>query len=236
MNFKRSFIGVFASAGLLTIANAAGAASAGGASISITDGKLESKYWYYGATGAEGETPGSGGLSGYDFDISGNFLAKSLISDFDAIRSYRASASLTYEGSSLFSGSVMLPPASINDFLGVLDDTGLFSFFAPVLTNATGGLNILGLPVTYSYSDIVTGPNSISGIFALHLTLTSDQLANLTYLFCACDGDTPLASASFSMELDISAVPIPAALPLALSGFALLGGFGFRRRRSMARS
>lgn len=191
----------------LGFGSVAQSAVVGGASVDITNGVFLS------AT-----APG-----GYDIDITGDFFAQSLITDFDAARTYRVSADFTLNNVQILDEAAVLPPMSINDILDFATDSGLAALFAPVLTQNPGTLNILGVDVDYSYSNIVTTANSISGMFAIGLLLPQ-QAGNFLGLASPNDG------ATFSASLAIAPVPLPAALPLALGGFALFGFMGWRRR------
>lgn len=191
----------------LGLGSTAQAAVVGGASVDITNGVFLS------AT-----APG-----GYDIDITGDFFAESLIADFDAVRTYRVSADFTLNNDLILDEAALLPPMSINDILDFATGSGLAALFAPVLTQNPGAIEILGVDVDYSYSDIVTTANSVSGMFAIGLLLPQGA-GNLLGLASPTDG------ATFSASLAIAPVPVPAALPLALGGFALLGFMGWRRR------
>lgn len=183
------------------------AATVGGASLDITNGVFTSTTL----------------SDGYDVGIEGDFFAESLITDFDAERTYKLAADLTINNAKVFDESTLLPPLSINDILDFAVDSGLAGFFAPVLTQNPGTLTILGVDVDYSYNNIVTTANSIGGMFTIGLILPTEAGGFLNL-------ESPNDGATFAASLSITPVPLPAALPLALGGFALLGFVGWRRR------
>lgn len=217
------------------------AAVVGGASVDIANGVFLS----------------TAVADGFEVSITGDFVAQSLIADFDAVTSYEASADVILNGASVLNGSAILPPTSINRILGVADDLGLAALFAPVLTQnpgaitlppvsigdildvadgfglrgllesalppGSGALTIFGFDADYSYDITGLTPNSVSGMFTIGLILPAAGGAIL-------DLASPTDGATFSASLAIAPVPLPAALPLALGGFALLGLAGWRRR------
>lgn len=227
MKLDSIITGAFAGLGMLTLATGASATSVGGASFSVSNGMLAL-------------TAATGGA--YDINISGDFLAETLISDLNEVRPWNASLTLNADGATLLDGTLPLPPVSINGVLGSPEDEfSLISFLTPIFSTASGTVDFLDPPVTYDVTDIVRTGNSIAGHFELSTVLTTDILDDIGEVFGLGTGITLPESIGFSLTAEISPVgpetspvPVPAALPLALSGMALLGGLGFRRKRSRA--
>lgn len=224
MTFPKIAASLLAGAGFLTSAMAADAATIGGASLSVSNGLIESA-----AIKDPTET-----IVGYDFNISGDFFMETLITDFDAVRDYDVTVKVwDAAGVPTFNLSLPVPDESINGLLDGLGMIGVLDLLSPILTEPTGAINIAGLDVDYSYSNLAYTANSIAGTFALALAVDINFLA-FADAFLGLGVSTPPESAAFSAEFAISAVPVPAALPLALTGAALLGGLGLRRRRARA--
>ena len=183
---------------------------------------------------------------GFDIEITGDFFAESNLGDLSLTRNFIASADIGVNGSPFFSGSAATGPIVIEDllFLGaaVFGPTLDVTTFAPPNIGGVVDLSLIDLsPFGFSLGDIPGlvpllpevafsiiltggGPNSISGLFELSTFISFDLIDNLPSSF------------AFSAELTLAPIPVPAALPLALTGAAVLGGLGWRKRRKAARA
>ncbi len=201
--------------------------------------------------GASGTLFSERGVDGFDVVINGSFFAASNLASTSAPQNFIASAEIGLNGSTVFSGSAETGPIVIDDLLfaglaifgptidvttfapplieGVFDikdvDLSLFGTtlndllpFAPLLPEVAFTIGLTGF-----------GGNAIEGSFGL-TTFLSDALLGATGL------GAPPGSAEFSGVFTIQPVPVPAALPLALTGAAVLGGLGWRKRRKAARA
>ncbi len=181
---------------------------------------------------------------GFDIEITGDFFAESGLGDLSVPRSFIASADIGVNGSPFFSGSAATGPIVIEDLLllgaAVFGPTLDVTTFAPPNIGGVVDLSLIDLsPFGFSLGDIPGlvpllpevafsiiltggGASSISGLFELSTFISFDLIDDLPSSF------------AFSAELTLAPVPVPAALPLALTGAALLGGLGWRRRRRAA--
>ncbi len=176
---------------------------------------------------------------GYFAEVEGAFFAESLIADLDAPQSFLATATLMADGSTLFSDSLLLPPLAPNDVVALA--IGAFGAFGSLDPAPLPGFDVSGTldfsPVISALAPIffaidITGltSNSASGAFLISTFLSDSLLADLRI------GD-PSGTGSFSLSISltpVSAVPLPAALPLALGGIGVFAGLGFRRRAERA--
>lgn len=197
-------------------AQAADAATLGGASLDISDGVLTSA------------SERRNGVDGYVIEVSGAYFAESLIEDFAAIGDYEATI-LVWDaaGAPAVDLTLDLPAASIDDLRTLLDRT----------------LLSLGLSLDYAATGAVSTATSEAGDFTLSRFIDLTTLSEIGEFLGLALGAPP-ARAEFSARFEIApiaaaavvptAIPVPAALPLALSGFALLGAVGLRRRRVAA--
>lgn len=196
---------------------------AGGALLELTNGQY-----------VLDPTPG-----GFQFILETDFFAQSLISDLDTPQSFLLSASIDIDGL-VFEDSLLLPPFAPQDAI----DLGLFLFnefidlddtpFPPF--DVTGGIETGndGIIIRFGLDELVLGPDSVSGeldFIALIATAAVDDLDLLGLDFSGLDEEGAF-SAVFTLTPAV--VPVPAALPLALTGAALLAGLGLRRRRTPA--
>lgn len=224
MKFSKIVASALAGAGFMGSVMAADAATVGGASLNISNGLLQSSAGF------------EDGEAGYFFNISGDFVAESLITDFAVVRDYDATVMVwDAAGVPVFNLILPLPAISINGVLAGFGGAGILDLLAPGLDASSGTLAIAGVDIDYSYSDLSITANAIAGAFTLALFIDEFFLADFDY-FLGLGVSTPPASAEFSAEFAISTVPVPAALPLAFTGVALLGGLGFRRRRAAIRA
>ncbi|MFN3259220.1 MAG: hypothetical protein ACE37J_01540 [Pikeienuella sp.] len=201
--------------------------------------------------GASGTFASERGVDGFDIMINGSFFAASNLASTSAPRNFIASAEIGLNGSTVFGGSAETGPVVIDDLLfaglAIFGPTIDVTTFAPPLiegvfdikdvdlslfgTSLTDLLPFAPLLPEVAFSVALTGfgGNAVEGTFGL-TTFLSDALLGATGL------GAPPASATFSGEFAIQPVPVPAALPLALTGAALLGGLGWRKRRKAARA
>jgi hypothetical protein len=89
----------------------------------------------------------------------------------------------------------------------------------PVLNNPNGG-------VISSWSSPINGGPGITGTYSV----LSTDLGAGTYVLEVRGNATGSSGGSYSGTLNLAPVPLPAALPLLVSGLGLLGGMARRRR------
>ncbi len=224
----------FSAIAVATTFSPANAASIGGASLDI-EGSVSVI-----------EIPGSQEPGGaFVIDVDGSFFAESLITDFDAVRNYEASLVIQAGGESgvgtIFDESIPIGLTSVNGLLAdfgadISDINNLIGFVASEPSDAIAFADLFGQPglfggLSFDISNVETTSNSIGGDFGLIVSLDGLALDELTLVL----GEA-LGIGLFEPEFDfaitaaITPVPVPAALPMLLGGFAVLGFFGWRRK------
>ena len=191
------------------------------------------------------ETPENSGM--FFIEATGTFFAQSLIEDPDALRQYELSASFNGGGRDFFDIVIPTGFASVNDILSIVgtDFDGVVAFGAPFVAALlddpppSGSFslegsefgNFEGLEIAFAFENVGSTENSVFGDFAVSSTLTGPQLfevqATLEGIFGPIDFEPAF---NFTFDAAIAPVPVPAAFPMLLGGFALLGWFGWRRR------
>lgn len=224
MKNYRIFTSITLGASALFLANIASAASVSSAGLSVTNATLKV------IPKADNSDPAN--MPGWEtqewkFEISGQFILDWLNLDLLEARPYQLSGSVDVEGVNRIHELVYLPPISIADLLDRPGSSGMATFLDPFLAFISGMVNV-------STANVVTTPNSMAGSFMIMPVIHGSDFAELMGILGYESRDLPVDPVNFSLDVKVSAVPIPAALPLALSGLALLGLIGIRRRHLLA--
>lgn len=222
---------------ICALTGAAEAASVGGATLDFE--------------GLFTATPTATPEAGADVVFGTSFTAVNMISDFDAVLNYEASALLSVGApggplSPVFAGSAPLGPVSINGLIGDvgamlgapgLDVDQLLALAAPVLfgPDDMGSFVLEGVEVFYDVDVTTATPSLLEGTIAASAFLTESQIGEAEALVALLLGpvDVPEAFAfALSLEISPTAIPVPASLPLALAGLAAFGLVRLRARRA----
>lgn len=219
-------------------AHATHLAPPGGAALVIEDGFFASER--------------NDGNDGFNVSITGFFQAESLIADLTLEQNFTARASIDILGNNPFNlfditaetgvfapadviglafgafgpAVTLASPTAPNDFEGTFNFAAI-NFPLLGLTLTAGELALLPLVnFAIDLDNAATTANSVQGIFLLTSGISDAFIAELGL-------GAPPAEVFFRGDFSLTpaAVPVPAALPLALSGAALLGGLGLRKRR-----
>lgn len=247
---RKIITSTIAGAASLLFANTAIATSVGEASISLRGGMTITLLEAGGGSSyvpPEDSTEPVGVSDEFEwqFDIDGEFVLDWLTLDPFATRPHVLSASLGLSTPDLgplgaawtanFGESIDLPSSSIADLVNSIDSAGVASYLGPFLPffPDLSGINL---------NDLLGATEPVSISFAKTLVISNMEYAGLLTTL-DFEGESfsgiPL---SYNVQFRISdvpppaLVPLPAALPLALGGFALLGGLGMRRRCRIMRS
>lgn len=182
-------------------------------------------------------------------EASGTFFAQSLIDDPDALRRFALTSNFTAGGVDFFDVSAITPVTSVNGLLNVVgaEFDEVVAFGAPFVSILLSGDQIgsvglddpvfglfQGLDLGFEITDVSASSNSITGDFSVGAELTGTQLGaaqnTLEIFFGPIDFEPTFG---FEFNAEIAPIPLPAAFPLLLSGIALFGFLG-RRRRTVA--
>lgn len=113
---------------------------------------------------------------------------------------------------------------------GVVDAADFSASKTQVVTSTITEPENSGLVIARSFSDLAPVLAALSGNL---LTLSVETNSFASGNFVSIDSGNPSSFPSLSVDFTpVAAVPIPAALPLAVTGLAALGFAGWRKRRS----
>lgn len=179
-------------------------------------------------------------------EASGTFFAQSLIEDPDALNVFVLSSDLTAGGREFFNIAIETPVTSVNGILDVIgtDFDEVVALGAPIVGALLSGDQIGtvtlddpifglfdGLDIDFEITDVNPTANSIMGNFSVGAELTGTQLTVVEQTLIGIFGPINFEpSFAFEFNAEIAPIPLPAAFPLLLSGIAILGFAGWRRK------
>ena len=193
------------------------------------------------------EAPNQQSSGLFFIEVTGTFFAQSLIEDPDALSQFALSASFEAGGRTFFDETLNTPTTSVNELLGFVgtDFDEVVAFGAPFveallddpppvgsffLDDPIFG-NFEGLEIGFAFENVGATENSIFGDFGVAAELTGDQLGEVQFVLQEIFGPINFEPEfDFAFNAAITPVPVPAALPMLLGGFAVFGFFGWRRK------
>jgi hypothetical protein len=123
---------------------------------------------------------------------------------------------------------------SISSTITLGNLSGITGFSVRLYNYAANGnvAPLTGTPATNSVIDAWSTTIPLGGNSATYSVLAPQTLTAGTYVVEVRGTASGIAGGTYSGNLNLTPVPLPAALPLLLSGVGLIGGFGRRRRAS----